>query len=159
MKHKQPRKQPYLRVEPPDPEKALPLLERALKVQETVQAHVPSGLNLDRSKTLEAMGEGLCYQRLRLVATSAEEKRTLFERSDALLRKALTRNATPPGYAPMLPYRALATLYYDAADYPGALRFLKQAQQLDPVASRTNGLDRVFQDCRGIVREEVGKAY
>jgi len=86
--------------------------------------------------------EGLCYQRLRLVAPSDEAKRRLFERGDAVLRKALTLRTTPNGYAPMMPYRALATMYYEAGDYRGALGFLKQAQQMDPVASRTNNVDR-----------------
>ena len=97
--------------------------------------------------------EGLCYQRLRLVAPSDEEKRTLFERGDAVLRKALTLRTTPNGYAPMMPYRALATMYYEAGDYGGALGFLKQAQQMDPVASRTNNVDRDI----GIVEGMLGK--
>ena len=86
-----------------------------------------------------------------MAATSAAEKRTLFERGDAAFRKALTLHATPAGYTPLLPYRALATMYFDAGDYREALGFLKQAQQMDPVASRTNNVDRDIQVVEGML--------
>jgi tetratricopeptide (TPR) repeat protein len=97
--------------------------------------------------------EGLCYQRLRAVAPSAEEKRAMFERGDAVLHKAIALGSMPAGYTPVLPYRALATMYYEAGDYPGALGFLKQAQQMDPVASKTNDVERDI----GIVEWMLGK--
>jgi tetratricopeptide (TPR) repeat protein len=97
--------------------------------------------------------EGLCYQRLRAAAPAADEKRRLFELGDAVLRKALTLHSTASGYTPLLPYRALATMYFDAGDYRGALDFLKQAQQMDPVASRTNSVDRDIQVVEGMLRK------
>ena len=98
--------------------------------------------------------EGLCYQRLRGVAASAEEKRAMFERGDAVLRKAIGLHTMASGYTPLLPYRALATLYYEAGDYRGALGFLKQAQQMDPVASRTNNVERDIGIVEGMLKQQ-----
>ncbi|PYT21452.1 MAG: hypothetical protein DMG57_38710 [Acidobacteria bacterium] len=67
------------------------------------------------------------------------------------MRKALTLHTTPAGYTPLLPYRALATMYYEAGDYRGALGFLKRAQQMDPVASPTNNVDRDIQIVEGMM--------
>jgi hypothetical protein len=89
--------------------------------------------------------EGLCYQRLHLVASSAQEKKTLFERGEAVLRKALTLHATPDGYDPLLPYRALATIHFDAGDYGTALDLLKQVRQMDASAGSTGTLDQDIQ--------------
>src|SRR5437879_2686382 len=47
----------YLRFEPPEPEKALPLLQRSLMVHNAVQDDIPRGLKLDFSQTLGAMGD------------------------------------------------------------------------------------------------------
>ena len=89
--------------------------------------------------------EGLSYQRLRLAASSTQEKEMLFEHAEAALRKALTLHTSPDGYDPVLPYRALATIHFDGGDYRTALDLLKQARQIDSSSSSANMLDRDIQ--------------
>ena len=88
---------------------------------------------------------GLCYERLSLLASSADEKRRNFAGAEAAYRKALTLRTGSPEYHPLLPYRALASLYDASGDPRSALEFLKKVQELDPGYGRSAGVDRDVQ--------------
>jgi len=85
--------------------------------------------------------EGLCYQRLTGITSSADEKRRQFALGEALLRKALTLRIDSPDYSPALPYRALASLYVNMGDYRSALDSLKSARQADPGSADAAQID------------------
>ena len=125
----------FHREETASPEEKPALFRKALARYQELEPLLPGDPRL-------WLYEGLCDQRLRAVVTSPEEKAVLFDRGKAAFQKAIALHTVPPGYAPMMPYRALATMYFEAADYQGALGFLKQAQQMDPVAAQTNNVNR-----------------
>jgi len=75
----------------------------------------------------------------------------LFEHGEAVLRKALTLRAAPAGYNAVLPYRALATIHFDAGDYRAALELLKQARAIDSSADTTKTLDQDIQTVERMV--------
>jgi hypothetical protein len=85
---------------------------------------------------------GLSYERLSRLATSPDERRRDFAAAEAAYRKAMTLRPVSPDYHPLLPYRALASLYDSAGDPRSALGFLKTVRQLDPEYSRGAGVDR-----------------
>jgi hypothetical protein len=51
-------------------------------------------------------------------------------------------HTAPDDYNPVLPYRALATILFDAGDYRSALDLLTRARQIDSSSSSANMLDR-----------------
>jgi tetratricopeptide (TPR) repeat protein/uncharacterized membrane protein HdeD (DUF308 family) len=85
---------------------------------------------------------GLSLERLSVLATSIEAKREDFASAEAAYRGALSLQTATPDYHPLLPYRALASLYESSGDPRAALQFLKKVRELDPAYSRSAGVDR-----------------
>jgi tetratricopeptide (TPR) repeat protein len=87
--------------------------------------------------------QGLCYERLAVIAQSPGEKQKQVALGEEVLRKALTLSTDSSDYSPALPYRALASLYAHVNDYRSVLDSLKKAQQLDPTDAEASEIRTV----------------
>lgn len=92
----------YLRFDPPAAERALPLLERAMRLSEIQQEGIPEGKRLDISPLLQALGDAhLALARGKLskeqIPNAREKKRDALIKAVGYLGEA---SLTPLGFAP-----------------------------------------------------------
>jgi tetratricopeptide (TPR) repeat protein len=86
--------------------------------------------------------QGLCWERLTGLAATADERQKMSAAADSAYRQALGLHFPTTEYHPLLPYRALASLYNSTGRAAAALEFLKQVRQADAEYSRSSGVDR-----------------
>jgi tetratricopeptide (TPR) repeat protein len=101
--------------------------------------------------------EGLCYERLTLLAKSPEEKQRQFRLGEQALRKSLTMTTDAPDYSSALPYQELAALYAHVNDYPSVLESLKNARQANPPSAVAANLDREIQSVQQYLASNRGR--
>jgi hypothetical protein len=101
--------------------------------------------------------EGFCYERLGLSASSPQETRCSSSRRRLSCAKHSRGAHRAWRLNPVMPYRALATIHFDAGDDRTALDLLKQARRIDSTSSSANSLDRISKPWSACWRSERAK--